>query len=130
MNTFDFDLKILDGFNNLEKNTKNNILSSFNLNKYKFLIDELKKVYELSNNKEYIQKRITAIFKEGCLNFNIINSTYTCNIYIRGIYHVYFNKNEKKYYLYLLKKKESDIDEYLGEFILNDELIWCKTNNE
>ncbi len=130
MNRFDFDLKILNDFNTLEKNKKVHILSIFNLNRYKFIIDELKKIHEVSDNKEFIEKRISEIFKEGCLNFNIINSIYQCNMYIGGKYHLYFNKDNKKYYLYLLKKEKLEDEDYLGFYILNNDLIWNKIHNE
>ena len=39
---FNIDLRAIDGFNNLNKESKYKILCNFNLSRYKFILDELK----------------------------------------------------------------------------------------
>ena len=127
MNNCKFDLGELDNFNNLESKKKNKIMCYFNLNKYKLVLNELKNIYKIIDNKDYkdkIKQKITSLFSEGCLNINIINSNHTCNIYIGCIYYLYLNTNSKEYNLYILKKKKLDCEEFIGKFKLNDDLIW------
>jgi hypothetical protein len=129
MNTMNFDLKNIDTFDNFNKlhvSKKKNVLSLFNLNRYRFVLDEMKKIYELLEDKKLIQERISKVFEEGCLNFHIINSNYSCNLYIGSSYYLYFNVEEKKYYLYVLKKSLSNLEEFKGQFKLCDDLIWRK----
>ena len=132
MDIINFDLRELNNFNKLDCDKKKKILSFFNLNKYKFILHELKEIYfmldkDKDKDKDKVQQKITKLFREGCLNINIINSNHTCNIYIGGIYYLYFNKNIKNYYLYILKKKlDSSDEEFIGHFKLNNDLIWKK----
>ena len=126
MNTINFDLKNLDDFDTFQNSKKKKILSSFNLNRYRFVLNEMKKIYEIIENKTVLQESMTKIFEEGCLNFNIINSNYSCCIYIGSKYHLYFNVKENNYYLYVLKKSISDLEEYKGQFKLREDLIWEK----
>ena len=126
MNTINFDLKQIDDFDTLEKSKQILILQTFNLNKYRFILNEMKYVYDMVNDKKLLEDKMTKLFKEGCLNFHIINSSYTCNIYIGNIYYLYFNNEEKKYYLYVLKKPQCKGEEYKGKFKLTEELIWKK----
>lgn len=131
MDINNFDLRELNNFNKLDCYKKKNILLFFNLNKYKFILHELKNIYcilDRDKDKDKVKKKITKLFREGCLNINIINSNHICNIYIGGIYYLYFNKTIKKYYLYILKKKNLDLnnEEFIGQFKLNNDLIWKK----
>ena len=120
------DLKMINRFNNLDDKKKKDILCIFNLNRYRFILNELKNIHSIIGEKKVIERRITEIFKEGCLNFNIINSNYTCNIYRGASYYIYYNKEDKEYYLYILKKPINDTEIYKGKFKLNDDLIWIK----
>ena len=103
MNNINFDLKLLEEFNGLDERKKNNVMALLNLNKYKFLLDELKEIYAIIDDKKILEERISKIFKEGCLNFNIINSIYSCEIYKGASYFLYKNIKTCKYYLYVLK---------------------------
>ena len=155
----DIDLRTIDGFNNLNKKSKYKIMTNFNLFRYKFMLDEMKDIYNnISdiNTKEILEKKMNKIFQEGCTNFYIINSIYDFNIYINGKYYLYFNTKSKKYYLSIIKKnilnnkfnidnqKDSDkninnndndnndvIDnlEYRGYYTLGNDLIWKKVIN-
>jgi len=147
MNNINFDLKLLEEFNGLEKTKQNNVMALLNLNKYKFLLDELKEIYSFIDDKKILEERISKIFKEGCLNFNIINSIYSCEIYKGASYFLYRNNITNKYHLYVLKldlsednnseDKDSDSNsdtysesnnfmEYIGKFKLDHDLIWKK----
>ena len=121
-----FDLKMINQFNDLDDKKKKDILCIFNLNRYKFILDELKNIHSIVKEKKVIEKRITEIFKEGCFNFYIIHSNYICNIYRGASYYVYYNKENKQYYLYILKKTINDKEIYKGKFKLNEDLIWKK----
>ena len=148
MNNINFDLKLLEEFNGLEKTKQNNVMALLNLNKYKFLLDELKEIYSFIDDKKILEERISKIFKEGCLNFNIINSIYSCEIYKGASYFLYRNNKTNKYHLYVLKldlsednnsednsednnsdnntSKNNIFLEYIGKFKLDHDLIWKK----
>lgn len=151
MNNINFNLKLLEEFNDLDEGKKNNVMALLNLNKYKFLLDELKEIHAIIDNKKILQERISKIFKEGCLNFNIINSIYSCEIYKGASYFVYKNTKTCKYYLYVLKldlhepinsedkgsesnshsnsdsnSESNNFMEYIGKFKLGHDLIWKK----
>ena len=126
MNNIKFDLKNIDDFSTFQNIKKKKILILFNLNRYRFVLNEMKKIYEIIEDKKVMQQSMTKIFEEGCLNFNIINSNYSCSIYIGSSYHLYFNVKENKYFLYVLKKSTSDLEEYKGQFKLREDLIWEK----
>ncbi len=121
-----FNLKNIEDFDSFHDSKKRSILQSFNLNRYKFVLKEMKDIYELIDDKNMFEKKMSKIFEEGCLNFNIINSNYSCNIYIGSSYFLYYNNNDKKYYLYVLKKEPNEFDEFKGEYKLCDDLIWKK----
>ena len=76
MNTLQFDLRDIDDFNTLELEKKKNILLKFNLNRYKFVLDQLKVFYDVIEDKKYLKEKIENIFNEGCLNFYIITSNF------------------------------------------------------
>jgi hypothetical protein len=141
MNNINFNLKLLEEFNGLNETKKNTVMALINLNKYKFLLDELKEIYAIIDDKKILEDRISKIFNEGCLNFNIINSIYSCEIYKGASYFLYKNTKTCKYYLYVLKldlpeptnskDKDSNSDsfnflEYIGKFKLDHDLIWKK----
>lgn len=135
MNMVNFDLKNIDGFNNLNKESKYKVMNNFNLLRYKFIIDELKEIYNNINDldtKKILEEKINKMFKEGCNNFYIINSNYTCNIYINGKYYLYFNTKSKKNYLCLVKKNlvqcnDNDNDNDIN--INNKDDNYTKDNN-
>ena len=126
MNNMNFNLKNIEDFDSFHDSKKRSILQSFNLNRYKFVLNEMKDIYELIDDKNMFEKKMSKIFEEGCLNFYIINSNYSCNIYIGSSYFLYYNNNDKKYYLYVLKKDHSEFEEFKGEYKLCDDLIWKK----
>lgn len=149
MNNINFDLKLLEEFNGLDERKKNNVMALLNLNKYKFLLDELKEIHAIIDDKKILEKCISKIFKEGCLNFNIINSIYSCEIYKGASYFLYKNTKTSRYHLYVLKldlpKPINSIDkdnkliydsnnisdsnnfmEYIGKYKLDHDLIWKK----
>lgn len=154
MNMSDIDLRTIDGFNNLNKKSKYKIMTKFNLLRYKFMLDEMKDIYNNISDvdtKEILEKKMNKIFQEGCTNFYIINSIYNFNVYINGKYYLYFNTISKKYYLSIIKKNilnnnlnsnneqdnEQDNDnkdvndnlEYRGYYTLGNDLIWKKVIN-
>ena len=124
MNSLQFDLKELDNFNTLNIGEKRKILLLFNLNRYKFILDELKGLYDLVEDKKKLEKKISKIFNEGCLNFHITYSDFSCNIYIGSTYHLYYNNQNKKYNLCILKKPENTLLVYKGKFMLGEDLLW------
>ena len=153
MNNINFDLKLLEEFNSLEETKKNTVMTLLNLNKYKFLLDELKEIYALIDDKKILEERISKIFKEGCLNFNIINGIYSCEIYKGASYFLYKNNKTSKYHLYVLEldltetnnsednnsddninnSEDNNLEdnsnyfmEYIGKFKLEHDLIWKK----
>ena len=126
MNNMNFNLKDLDNFNSLQDSKKKNILLKFNLNRYRFILNEMKSLYDYIEDKKILEGKMSKLFEEGCLNFHIINSNYSCNIYVGSSYFLYFNNKDKKYYLYVLKKDYSEFEEFKGEYKLSDDLIWKK----
>ena len=126
MNNMNFNLKDLDNFNSLQDSKKKNILLKFNLNRYRFILNEMKSLYDYIEDKKILEGKMSKLFEEGCLNFHIINSNYSCNIYVGQSYFLYFNDKNNKYYLYVLKREQTDFEEFKGKFKLNDDLIWKK----
>ena len=60
-----FDLKNIDGFNNLNKESKYKVMNNFNLLRYKFIIDELKDIYNNINDldtKKILEEKINNMF--------------------------------------------------------------------
>jgi len=126
MNNMNFNLKNIDDFNSFQDSNKRSILQAFNLNRYRFILNEMKILYDYIEDKKIFEGKMSKIFEEGCLNFHIINSNYSCNIYVGSSYFLYFNNKDKKYYLYVLKKEDNDFEEFKGKFMLNEDLIWKK----
>lgn len=126
MNNMNFNLKNIDDFNSFQDSNKRSILQTFNLNRYRFILNEMKSLYDYIEDKKIFEGKMSKIFEEGCLNFHIINSNYSCNIYVGSSYFLYFNNKDKKYYLYVLKKDDNEYEEFKGKFKLNEDLIWKK----